>query len=97
MSHSKDNSRVAGEKGHHDRKDLAGEHPFGDAGQLILLVLFLLIWGLDSFVFKFSTFLNPGVPDYVRIPLHGIGGLHGKASLSSAPDLAGSEAAVNPV
>lgn len=69
MSHSKDNSSASAGKGHHDRKDLAGEHPFGDAGQLILLVLFLLIWGLDSFVFKFSTFLNNVVPDYVRLPL----------------------------
>ena len=28
-----------------------GEHPFGDAGQLILLVLFLILWIADSFGF----------------------------------------------
>src|SRR4030042_1036843 len=44
--------------GHKNRPDLAGEHKFGDAGQMIILVIFLTVWILDSFVFKFSTFLN---------------------------------------
>jgi protein-S-isoprenylcysteine O-methyltransferase Ste14 len=35
-----------------------GEHPFGDSGQLILLVLFLLIWVVDSFFLRISTFLS---------------------------------------
>ena len=26
-----------------------GEHPYGDLGQLILLVLFIAVWALDSF------------------------------------------------
>ncbi len=61
--------RVLKRSEHGGRTDLVGEHPFGDAGQLILLALFLLIWGLDSFVFKFSTFLSPRFPDYIQIPL----------------------------
>jgi protein-S-isoprenylcysteine O-methyltransferase Ste14 len=32
-----------------------GEHPQGDLGQLILLGVFLIMWILDSFVFRFST------------------------------------------
>ena len=48
------------------RADLAGEHKFSDMGQLILLFSFLILWVLDSFVFKFSTFLIQYVPNYVR-------------------------------
>ena len=31
-------------KRHGERKDLIGEHTFGDLGQLILLVIFLIVW-----------------------------------------------------
>ncbi len=48
------------------REALAGEHKFSDIGQLILLFSFLILWVLDSFVFKFSTFLIQYVPNYVR-------------------------------
>ena len=44
-----------------------GEHPFGDRGQLILFVLFLLIWLLDSFLFQLSTFLSDYVSGYIRL------------------------------
>ncbi|HEX9902698.1 MAG TPA: isoprenylcysteine carboxylmethyltransferase family protein [Acidobacteriota bacterium] len=50
----------------HDR---SGEHPRGDLGQLVLLVLFLALWALDSFVFGFSTALAGAVPLFVRLPL----------------------------
>ncbi len=33
-------------------EDKNGEHPFGDAGQLILLGLFLIVWVADSFFLK---------------------------------------------
>ncbi|MFC2168295.1 methyltransferase family protein [Acidobacteriota bacterium] len=60
--------------GHHheDRDDLVGEHPFGDAGQIILLILFLALWILDSFIFQFSTFLAGYVPLTIRLVLAGI-------------------------
>ena len=48
------------------RDDLAGEHKLSDIGQLILLLSFLILWILDSFVFKFSTFLVLYIPNYVR-------------------------------
>jgi len=47
----------------------SGEHPRGDLGQLVLLVLFLAVWTLDSFVFGFSTFWAGAVPLFVRLPI----------------------------
>ena len=60
--------------GHHhhaDREDLVGEHPLGDAGQIILLIVFLALWAFDSFVFRFSTFLAASVPLLIRLALTG--------------------------
>ena len=48
-------------------KEKQGEHPFGDAGQLIALGLFLIIWAADSFFLKFSTALAAYVPLYLRL------------------------------
>ena len=50
----------------------AGEHPYGDMGQLIFLFLFLVIWVLDSFVLKLSTFLADDVPLYIRLAAAGL-------------------------
>jgi protein-S-isoprenylcysteine O-methyltransferase Ste14 len=52
---------------HGDRKDLAGEHKKGDAGQLILAIIFLAVWLADSFLFELTTFLNEIVPDTIRL------------------------------
>ena len=38
-------------KKHDERPDLTGEHPFGDMGQLILLVIFILVLIADIFFF----------------------------------------------
>jgi len=51
------------------REDLAGEHPFGDKGQLLLLVTFFVIWICDSFIFKYTTFLQESVPFKLNIIL----------------------------
>ena len=48
---------------------LTGEHINGDAGQLILAILFFLVWILDTFVFRLTTFLNYGISFWVRLPL----------------------------
>ena len=53
-------------------KEKNGEHPFGDSGQLILLVLFLLIWVLDSFFLRISTFLSDFISLYIRLVLLGL-------------------------
>ncbi|MBI9044869.1 MAG: isoprenylcysteine carboxylmethyltransferase family protein [Anaerolineaceae bacterium] len=49
------------------RADLAGEHKFGDAGQFLLMFLFIVTWILDTFLFKWTIFLNTSIPLGVRI------------------------------
>lgn len=51
------------------REDLTGEHKFGDAGQLIIAVLFLVVWILDSFFLKYTTFINNYIPLAIQIIL----------------------------
>jgi len=48
-------------------KEKKGEHPFGDAGQLILFGAFMAIWILDSFVMHRSTFLSEHIPLTIRL------------------------------
>ena len=64
---SSENLRVRQHKSDAGRKDLAGEHPAGDAVQLIFLFVFLIVWGLDSFLFQYTTFLAESVPWYIRL------------------------------
>lgn len=52
---------------HHDR--LAGEHPLNHTGQLISLLVFLVIWIVDSFIFKFSSGLSDVISVYARFTL----------------------------
>jgi protein-S-isoprenylcysteine O-methyltransferase Ste14 len=54
---------------HPHRADLTGEHRLGDAGQLVLAILFSVVWALDSFVLRYTSFLNDHVPVWVRAPL----------------------------
>ena len=61
--------KISGRKRHDNRPDLAGEHLLSDSGQLILLLLFLAAWILDSFFLKYSTFLSKYIPLFVKIPL----------------------------
>lgn len=53
-------------------KEKNGEHPFGDAGQLILLGVFLVLWVGDSFFLRKSTFLSEYVPLYIRLMILGL-------------------------
>ena len=48
-------------------KEKKGEHPFGDAGQFIMLALFLIVWTGDSFFLHKSTFVSDYVPLFVRL------------------------------
>ena len=54
---------------HDQREDLVGEHPFGDSGQIVLLIIFLLVWIIDSFILKLSTFAAQYVSLFLRLPL----------------------------
>jgi len=53
-------------------KEKKGEHPFGDAGQLISLGVFLVVWAGDSFFLRKSTFLSNYVPLYIRFAIAGL-------------------------
>jgi protein-S-isoprenylcysteine O-methyltransferase Ste14 len=44
-----------------------GEHPYGDLGQLILLVIFLIVWAGDSFFLHLTTFLASYIPLFLRL------------------------------
>lgn len=48
-------------------KERKGEHPFGDAGQLILLGLFLVVWAGDSFFLHKSTLVSDYIPLSIRL------------------------------
>ena len=52
-------------------KENNGEHPLGDAGQLILFGLFVVIWILDSFILHQSTFLTGIIPLGIRLIILG--------------------------
>jgi protein-S-isoprenylcysteine O-methyltransferase Ste14 len=49
-----------------ERNDLTGEHRLGDAGQLVLAIVFGAVWAVDSFVLGWTTFLNEIVPGWLR-------------------------------
>ncbi len=54
---------------HFGQGKLPGEHPYGDLGQIVFIFIFLIVWVLDSFVFKFSTVLAVYIPLAVRLIL----------------------------
>ena len=56
-------------KKHHHHKNLTGEYFAGDAGQIILALLFAAIWITDSFFLEHTTFLNQYIPPAIRIPV----------------------------
>ena len=53
-------------------RERRGEHPFGDAGQLIFLGVFLIVWVGDSFFLHISTFLTSYIPLIIRLFVLGL-------------------------
>ncbi len=53
-------------------RETKGEHPWGDAGQLIALGVFLVVWAGDSFFLRASTVLSDSVPLAVRLAGFGL-------------------------
>jgi len=51
------------------RDDLTGEHALTDAGQMVLACLFATTWITDTFLLKYTIFLNQYVPVAIRIPV----------------------------
>lgn len=52
---------------HEHRKDLAGEHRWGDTGQLVFLIVFIIGMASDLFLFKVSDSWQDAFPWYFRI------------------------------
>lgn len=67
MEKTGDSLKVFRRHDHTGREDLAEEHPWGDFGQIGAFILFLIVWAVDTFVFRFSTVLSAYVPLSVRI------------------------------
>ena len=56
-------------KSHEGRDDLTGEHKIGDAGQVVLFVLFFIVWIVDCFFYEFSKILFQNLSLFFRIPM----------------------------
>ena len=54
-------------KSHEHRKDLVGEHKWGDTGQIIFLIIFIIGIASDLFLFKLSESWQEMFPWYLRI------------------------------
>ena len=50
-----------------EREDWAEEHPHCDRVQNVMIAFILGVWGLDSFIVSWSTFLSGSVPFPVRL------------------------------
>jgi protein-S-isoprenylcysteine O-methyltransferase Ste14 len=53
-------------------REKKGEHPFGDAGQFMLLGVFLVVWVGDSFFLRASTFVSDSIPLSLRLVILGL-------------------------
>lgn len=58
-----------GPERHHERPDLVGEHRWGDAGQFILMAIFIGVFVVDLTFTKTILFLNELIPLLFRIPV----------------------------
>lgn len=56
-------------KDHENRPDLAGEHPFGDTLQLIMLIIFTAVIAADYFFFQTYDFFGGKISPIVRLPI----------------------------
>ena len=52
-----------------DRDDLTGEHKLGDIGQVVAALIFIVVWILDVFLLRWTTFLDDLIPLWIRIPV----------------------------
>jgi protein-S-isoprenylcysteine O-methyltransferase Ste14 len=56
-------------KKHEGRTDLVGEHKWGDLGQMILLLIFAIVWITDSFIWKYSFISIDKIPNLYRLAI----------------------------
>lgn len=65
-------SRQGGNRRKNKQHGCPDEHPYGDRGQIVLLFVFLVVWGLDSFLFQRTTMLAGAMPLAARLGLAGL-------------------------
>jgi len=53
-------------KDHENRPDLAGEHPFGDTLQLIMLIIFSIVIMADTFIFQTFDYFGGKISPIMR-------------------------------
>ncbi len=58
-------------RGHREHTHLTGEYKYGDIGQIVLFILFAVVWISDTFVFRFSDAIDDRVPFYISLPVGG--------------------------
>jgi protein-S-isoprenylcysteine O-methyltransferase Ste14 len=51
------------------RKGLGAEHPLNDRAQFVFVLAFFIVWGLDSFVLRYSTMLGRLISFYIAVPI----------------------------
>lgn len=54
---------------HKEKPDLAGEHKYGDGGQIALFFLFMIIWIADSFLLHYTDFIAEYISILIRLPI----------------------------
>ncbi len=54
-------------RSHEHRKDLAGEYKWGDTGQIVFLIIFIIGMTLDLFLLKISDSWQEVIPWYFRL------------------------------
>lgn len=72
-------------------KEKNGEHPFGDTGQMILFVLFMIVWTADSFWLEISTFPAASIHLFIRIIIAAVALVLGLMLAKSGHVVAGEE------
>ena len=56
-------------KPHDGRDDLVGEHKIGDTGQVILFIIFFIVWIIDCFLYEFSDIFFQNISLFIRLPI----------------------------
>ena len=53
----------------HKHEHLAGEKPASHTNQMILMIVFFVVWGVDSFLIRLTTFLFNMTTIWICVPL----------------------------
>lgn len=60
---------IAGKKIDKEHPNLAGEHPWGDTAQIILLIVFMAVWISDSFILNLTDLSEYYFSYWIKVTL----------------------------